>query len=147
MNNAASKNSSVTFREMTIYDYRKMTELWKRTPGIGLSNADSVDNIRIFFERNSGLSYICEIGNMLIGTVLCGHDGRRGYIYHLAVDDEQRRKGIGKELIKRCLDKLRQKGIAKCHLFLYSDNKDAVSFYEGTGWKRRDNLIIYSKDL
>ncbi len=133
-------------REMTIADFDSMIELWKRTPGIGLSDADSKENINTFLERNTKLSLVCEINQKIIGTVLCGHDGRRGYIYHLAVDDAFRKKGIGKELVEQSLVKLRQQGISKCHLFLYNDNEDAMQFYEKTGWKRRYDLLIYSKD-
>jgi ribosomal protein S18 acetylase RimI-like enzyme len=136
-----------SIREMTIYDYDQMVVLWKRTQGIGLSDADSKDNLGIFFERNPGSSFVCEVKEKIIGTVLCGHDGRRGYIYHLAVDSTFRKQGIGKKLMAKSLEKLRQLGIAKCHLFLYDDNKDAMMFYESTGWKRRHNLLIYSKDL
>lgn len=139
--------NTTLIREMSIYDYEMMLELWKQTPGIGLSNADSKDNIGLFFERNSGLSFVCEIERKIIGTVLCGHDGRRGYIYHLAVDSAFRKQGIGKQLMTYALGKLHRQGITKCHLFLYNDNEEAILFYENTGWKRRDKLLIYSKDL
>lgn len=132
---------------MTIHDYDQMVNLWKRTSGVGLSDADSKENINLFLKRNLGLSFVCETNSQIIGTVLCGHDGRRGYIYHLAVNDGFRKQGIGKKLMAQALKKLRQQGIARCHLFLYSDNEDAMKFYKSTGWKRRDNLLIYSKDL
>jgi ribosomal protein S18 acetylase RimI-like enzyme len=147
MNNSSEKQNTPFIRKMTIDDYDRMVELWKKTPGIGLSAADSKRNIGLFFERNPGLSFVCEIEKIIIGTVLCGHDGRRGYIYHLAVDQKYRKKGIGKELMARSLEKLHQQGILKCHLFLYNDNSDAILFYDNTGWKRRDSLLIYSKDL
>jgi ribosomal protein S18 acetylase RimI-like enzyme len=133
--------------EMSIADYDRMIELWKRTPGIGLSDADSRENINRFLDRNPGLSFVCEIDQKITGTVLCGHDGRRGYIYHLAVDDRFRKIGIGKELVAQSLDRLRRQGIMKCHLFLYNDNDTAIQFYESTGWRKRGNLLIYSKDL
>jgi N-acetylglutamate synthase len=134
-------------REMTIGDYEQMIALWKNTPGVGLSDADSKRNINQFLERNPGMSFVCEIDKRIIGTVLCGHDGRRGYIYHLAVDHAFRKQGIGKELMTRALEKLSRKRIAKCHLFLYSDNEDAIQFYDHTGWTKRSNLLIYSKNL
>lgn len=134
-------------REMEIGDYDRMIALWKRTTGIGLSDADTKENINRFLARNPGLSFVCETGGAIVGTVLCGHDGRRGYIYHLAVDDARRKQGIGKKLMANALEKLLLQGIAKCHLFLYTDNENAVRFYEKTGWMRRGNLLIYSKDL
>ena len=118
---------------MIVGDYEQMIALWNNTPGIGLSDADSKRNISQFLERNPGLSFVYEIDKRIIGTVLCGHDGRRGYIYHLAVDLAFRKQGIGKELMARSLDKLRHKRIAKCHLFLYSENEDAIQFYGRTG--------------
>jgi len=136
-----------SIREMIVGDYEKMIVLWKNTPGIGLSDADSKRNISQFLERNPGLSFVYEIEKRIIGTVLCGHDGRRGYIYHLAVDQEFRNQGIGKELMSHCFERLSRKRIAKCHLFLYSDNEDAIQFYDHIGWEKRSNLLIYSKNL
>ena len=132
---------------MSIGDYDRIVALWKRTTGIGLSDADTKENILRFLERNPGLSFVCESEKKILGTVLCGHDGRRGYIYHLAVDDASRKQGIGKKLMASSLEKLRLQGIAKCHLFLYTDNETAMRFYEKTGWMKRGNLLIYSKDL
>jgi N-acetylglutamate synthase len=142
-----SDMNKTNVREMVVSDYEKMVTLWKNTPGIGLSDADSKRNISQFLERNPGLSFVFEIEKRIIGTVLCGHDGRRGYIYHLAVDREFRKQGIGKELIASCLEKLNRKRIAKCHLFLFSDNEDAMKFYSKIGWEKRSNLLIYSKNL
>ncbi len=132
---------------MTIDDYDRITAVWKRTTGIGLSDADTKENILYFLQRNPGLSFVCESGETIVGTVLCGHDGRRGYIYHLAVDDAARKRGIGRQMMARALENLRRQKIAKCHLFLYADNDSAMRFYEKTGWVRRGNLLIYSKDL
>lgn len=134
-------------REMIVGDYEQMIALWKNTPGIGISDADSKKNISQFLERNPGLSFVYEIDKRIIGTVLCGHDGRRGYIYHLAVDHEFKKQGIGKALMEHCLEKLGRKRIAKCHLFLYSDNEDAIQFYSRIGWEKRSNLLIYSKNI
>jgi ribosomal protein S18 acetylase RimI-like enzyme len=138
---------NILVREMTVGDYDRMIALWKRTSGIGVSDADTKENVLRFLERNPGLSFVCESGRAIVGTVLCGHDGRRGYIYHLAVDDAKRKQGVGKKLMANALEKLRQQGVAKCHLFLYRDNENAMKFYEHTGWTRRGNLLIYSRDL
>jgi len=132
---------------MMVGDYEQMITLWKSTPGIGLSDADSKRNISQFLERNPGLSFVCQLERRIIGTVLCGHDGRRGYIYHLAVDSSFKKQGIGKGLMERSLAKLRLKRITKCHLFLYRDNEDAIQFYDHIGWEKRSNLLIYSKNL
>ena len=137
----------LTYRHMTIADYDQLIALWADTPGIGLSDADEKKNIGYFLSRNPGLSFVCETDGKIIGTVICANDGRRGYLYHLAVDDAYRKKGIGKELVRRSLEELRNQGITRCHLFLYNDNETAIRFYEKTGWRKRGNLLIYSKDI
>ena len=135
--------------EMTSDDYDQMIDLWKRTPGIGLSEADSKENIYRFLSRNKALSFVCEIQkeHRIVGTILCGHDSRRGYIYHLAVDDAYRKLGIGKELTARSIEQLRFLGVSKCPLFVYTDNEPALKFYEGTGWTKRKAPEIFSKDI
>jgi ribosomal protein S18 acetylase RimI-like enzyme len=147
VNKRHSEQISAEYREMTVLDFDRMLKLWKRTSGIGLSDADSPCNIEIFLKRNPGLSFICESGGKLVGTVLCGHDGRRGYIYHLAVDENYRLSGIGKELMNRSLERLGDEGIVKCHLFLFSDNETAMQFYKNTGWAKREDLLIFSKNI
>jgi ribosomal protein S18 acetylase RimI-like enzyme len=114
---------------------------------LGLSDADSREGIRAFLERNPGLCFVCEEGERLIGIILCGHDARREYIYHLAVDEAYRKRGIGRQLTQQSMDTLRLRGIAKCHLFVYRDNKEAELFYNNLGWQKRTTLDIFSKDM
>lgn len=86
-------------REMFITDYDAALALWHRCAGMGLSDADELVPLSHFLERNPGLNFIALDGESLVGTVLCGTDGRRGYLYHLAVDPLYRRRGIGRELV------------------------------------------------
>ena len=139
--------NNYSFREMNINDYDCILTLWQRTPGLGLSNEDSGEGIRYFLERNPGLCFVCHEDERLIGTILCGHDARRGYIYHLAVDEISRKRGLGRQLTQMSLDALYRQGIAKCHLFVYRDNKDAELFYGRMGWQKRITLDIFSKDI
>ena len=139
--------NNYSFREMNINDYDRILALWQRTLGLGLSNADSREGIHSFLDRNPGLCFVCQEGERLIGTILCGHDARRGYIYHLAVDETSRKRGLGRQLTQMSLDALYRQGIAKCHLFVYRDNKEAELFYGRTGWQKRRTLDIFSKDL
>lgn len=88
-------------KKQTIRNSGDLCCAWKRTPGMGMSKADSRENIELFLRRNEGLSLVCEDGETLVGSVLCGHDGRRGFMYHLAVHPAYRNKGIGGELVKR----------------------------------------------
>ena len=135
----------VTMREMFIEDYENVIKLWKHADGIGLSEADSRENISVFLARNPGLSVVAEIDGAIIGAVLCGHDGRRGYLHHLAVSEEKRLKGIGKGLVERCFDNLKQFGITRCHIFVFRRNQTARDFWLKMGWQQRDDLDIMSK--
>ena len=80
-----------------------------------------------------------------MGAVLCGTDGRRGFLHHLAVDASERRRGIGTALVDRGLEALRQRGIEKCHLFVLVGNEDAQQFWERTGWSVRRDLVMMSR--
>jgi ribosomal protein S18 acetylase RimI-like enzyme len=138
---------NILYREATIKDYDQMYQLWGNTEGMGLSDSDTKENIEKFLNKNQGLNYVCEEGEKIIGTILCGEDGRRGYLYHLAVDKEYRRSGIGKQLVEIVLKNLKKRGIIKCHLFVYYENELGKTFWEKTGWYKRDELLIYSKDI
>ena len=130
---------------MTIADYKEVYGLWEGSDGIGLSAEDSEESIQIYLERNPGLSFVARCEGKLAGAVLCGHDGRRGYIHHLAVDAQSRRKGVGRRLIDRCLSALEQAGIPKCHLFRFADNEEGLMFWETTGWSERTDLRVMSR--
>ncbi len=130
---------------MTIGDYGKVVNLWRATEGVGASTAELRGNIEKYLLQNPGFSLVAEEGDKIIGAVLCGHDGRRGYVHHLAVDHKHQRKGIGRMLEIRCLKKLKQEGIMKCHLFVYRGNYDAQEFWRSLGWEERVDLVIMSK--
>ena len=84
----------VNISKFTVESYEKVLDLWKQCEGIGLSDSDSKENIQLYLDRNPGMSFIAELNNQLVGAVLSGHDGRRGYIHHLAVSPNYRRQGI-----------------------------------------------------
>jgi N-acetylglutamate synthase len=136
---------NVELREMTIDDYDSVYALWESTPGIGLSNADSKEGIRGFLARNPGFSYIALDGDNIVGAALCGHDGRRGYIHHLAVNVNHREQGMGRSLVNRCLFALLKIGISKCHLFVFGDNQGAINFWKKVGWTQRVELMMMSQ--
>jgi len=137
--------NDVKIKEMNIKDYGLVIDLWERTEGIGLSSADSRENISAFLKRNPGFSFIAQNGSEIVGAVLCGHDGRRGYLHHLAVRKDQRLKGIGKELVQSCIQKLRMAGIEKCHLFVFKENREGLEFWSKNGWQIRHDLNIMSR--
>lgn len=133
--------------EMTAADYDEAYALWQRCPGIGLSDADSRCAIGQFLERNRGLCFIARMDTQLVGTVLCGSDGRRGYLYHLAVDPSARRQGVGQALMERSLAALKAAGIQKCHIMVFSDNELGLAFWQALGWKKRSDIAILSFDV
>ncbi|QGQ99545.1 GNAT family N-acetyltransferase [Paenibacillus psychroresistens] len=132
-------------RGMTIADYEQAIELWKQTDGMVLSDADSEPAIANYLNRNPGMSFVSVIGEKIIGTILCGHDGRRGFIYHVAVDPKYRGQSIGQKLVRSSLDKLLSEGITKCHLMVLEDNEIGNQFWAKAGWQRRSGILLYSK--
>jgi putative acetyltransferase len=137
----------IEIESMTIQDYDEVYDLWKNSEGLGLSDADSRDGIANFLERNPELSFIAREGGRLVGAALCGHDGRRGYIHHLAVAKSHRRQGIGRSLVGRCMFALMRIGIPKCHLFVFGDNEEAIEFWQKVGWTERIELMMMSQQL
>lgn len=135
----------IEYREMGIEDYGAVRRLWESDPGIGLSDADSEDRIRLFLRANEGANFVAVSGERIVGSVLCGTDGRRGYLYHLIVAQDARKRGIGGRLVGLCLRGLAAKGIDKCHLFVFETNERAIEFYRNADWLERDDLRIFSK--
>ena len=136
---------TLIIQEMMIDHYDRVLALWQASEGVGLSEADSRVSIAGFLERNPGLSFVAFVGEQLVGVVLCGHDGRRGYIHHLAVSHNHRRQGIGRILMDHSLAALERAGIDKCHIFVFRENKTALNFWQSTGWIERVDLTMWSK--
>ncbi len=138
---------SIELYEMNIDDYDKIYQLWESSDNIGLSKADSLFSIEKFLERNPGMSFVAWDGDKIVGAVLCGHDGRRGYIHHLMVHPDYRRQGLGRSLVGRCMYALTRIGIQKCHLFIFEDNENGTAFWESLGWTQRVELTMMSQYL
>ena len=134
-------------REIHIDDYGEIHALWSRTRGMGINDADSSQNIEKFLIRNKGMSFCFLEEGTIIGTILCGHDGRRGYIYHVAVAEKYRGKGIGRMLVDESIQRLKEEGIDKCHLFVFRDNELGNGFWSATGWTKRDDIFVYSRNI
>ena len=131
-------------REMRPEDYDAALALWRSSAGVQLAGGDTRDGIRRFLERNPGHSFVTYDGERLVGVALCGHDGRRGYLHHLAVREEHRERGVGRALVERCLAELRREGIAKCHVFVAREHRGALAFWGAVGWILRDDLEMLS---
>jgi ribosomal protein S18 acetylase RimI-like enzyme len=138
---------NITIEEFTIEAYAQVYSLWENYDGIGLSGADSRAAIQKYLERNPGLSLIAYDDDSIVGSVLCGHDGRRGYIHHLAVRSDYRRQGIGRLLVEKSLAALQSCGIQKCHLFIFNNNTGGIEFWESIGWTYRLDIDLISKNI
>jgi ribosomal protein S18 acetylase RimI-like enzyme len=133
-----------TLRVMTLDDYEAVIDLMKRTPGVTFRDADSRESTARYLERNPDLSFVAELDGALAGCVMCGHDGRRGYLQHLVVAPEHRRQGLAASLVERCLSGLEQEGIVKCHLDVIKTNTAAAQYWSGQGWSLRTDIDRYS---
>lgn len=133
--------------EMVIEDFAEVHKLWSVTDGVGLTDCDTPEGIASYLKRNPGMSFVAREAGGLVGAVLCGTDGRRGYLHHLAVAAEHRTKGIGRAMVDRCLDALARTGVTRCHIFVYARNTEGQKFWDRLGWYRRDDLLVMSRDL
>ena len=133
--------------EMTDSDCAELLLFWGNIPGVGLSDADTLPGLSSYLDRNPGLSFVVRHEGKIVGAVLCGHEGRRGYLHHLAVAAEHRRQGIGKTLVEQCLSKLGALGIQKCNIFVYCDNHDGSGFWQRSGWLDRSDLKVMQRPI
>ena len=138
---------NAVIREMAAADYSGMMALWRSCEGVGLTSDDSPEGIGALLERNPGLSFVAELNGEIIGTSVCSHDGRRGLIYHLAVAEAHRRRGLGRELALRSVAALGRCGIRKCHIWVYANNLAGQGFWEEIGWEKRHDLLMMSKTI
>lgn len=135
-------------RQMIIQDYESVFRLWKQTPGMGLNTADdSRAGIERYLRRNPSTCFVAEDGGEIVGAILAGHDGRRGFIYHTAVAIPLRGRGIGKALVSRVMAALEQEGINKAALVVFSKNETGNDFWEKLGFSVRDDLNYRNKNI
>jgi N-acetylglutamate synthase len=133
---------------MSLADFPEVLALWRRTESIGLGESDAAPRVAEFFERNPDLSPVAlRADGLVVGAVLCGHDGRRGFLYHLAVDVAYRERGIARRLVDFCLARLAERGILKCNIFLFRDNERGAEFWDHNGWSVRDDLRVFQRGL
>lgn len=135
-------------RLMTLADYPKVYALWLHTPGMGLNTMDDSEaGIAKYLQRNPTTCFVAEEDGQIVGVILSGHDGRRGYIYHTAVLPEYRGRRIGKELVQSAMAALEQEGIHKVALVVFSRNENGNRFWEHMGFTFRDDLVYRNKSL
>ncbi len=135
---------NIKLKPIKIDMYDDLFNLWKKMEGMGLSSADNRKNIKKYLKRNAGFSFAAFKDDKLVGSLLAGHDGRRGYLYHLAVHPDFRRKGIAKNLVNQSIKKLKKEGIEKCHVFIFKNNELGKKFWDSVGWKLREDIEVMS---
>jgi ribosomal protein S18 acetylase RimI-like enzyme len=133
-----------TLRPMHLNDYDTVIGLMQTTPGVSLRDADSRDATERYLARNPGLSFVALVDDVIVGCIMSGHDGRRGYLQHLLVAPGHRRQGIAKALIEQCLAALAALGIVKSHIDVLMTNTPAQAYWEKAGWQRRHDIARYS---
>ena len=125
-------------------DYDAVMRLWRSCSGLSLRDADSRAGICRYLERNPGLSFVADSGSALVGSIMAGHDGKRGYIQHLAVAEDSRRRGIASRLIDHSLAALKHLGIEKTHVHVLDSNAEGLDYWMRRGWTRRAEIVMFS---
>jgi ribosomal protein S18 acetylase RimI-like enzyme len=133
-----------TIRPMQLTDYDAVMALMRQTPGVSIRDADSLEATRRYLDRNPGLSFVAQIDDVLVGCIMSGHDGRRGYLQHLLVLPAYRKQGIAAALVEHCLAALALAGIVKSHVDVLISNLPAQAYWQRQGWTRRDDTERYS---
>jgi ribosomal protein S18 acetylase RimI-like enzyme len=137
----------VTTREFVMSDYDDVIALWEGVEGVEICEGDSREEIAEYLKRNPGLSRVAEADGKIIGAALCGHDGRRGWIYHLAVAPPYRRQKIGNVLLESCMNALRAVGLKRAIILVAGDNPAGHDFWLRNGWENIDGAIAMTREL
>ena len=138
----------MNIRPMTINDYEQVYSLWLNTPNMGLNNLDdSKEGIAKYLARNPNTCFIAENNDNIIGVIMCGHDGRRGYIHHTAVDEHEQRNGVGTALVNTAMSALEREGINKAALVVFGKNEKGNAFWEKQGFTTRPDLVYRNKAI
>lgn len=133
---------------MTLDEYEALFTMWKSTPDMGLRSLDdSKEGISRFLKRNPTTNFAAYEENKLVGAILCGNDGRRGYIYHTVVLPEYRKRGIASSLVDMAVKALQEEGITRVCLNVMETNELGKAFWTNKGWEKKDFLGFYSKPI
>ena len=133
-----------TVRTMTIEDYDQVHALWMTIRGFRIRSIDdSREGVARFLRRNPSTSVVAVMDGKVVGAILCGHDGRRGCLYHVCVQEAYRRMGIGKAMVVACMNALRAEEISKVSLIAFTKNDVGNAFWRCIGWTKREDLNYY----
>jgi ribosomal protein S18 acetylase RimI-like enzyme len=131
---------------MTICDYDDVYSLWTHTPGMGMNTLDdSREGIEKYLKRNPTTCFVARENGELVGAILSGHDGRRGFIYHAAVAQTKRKMGIGKQLVEKTINALKIEGIHKIAFFIFKKNEGGNKFWQKLGFEEQPDLTFRAK--
>ena len=131
-------------RVMTMEDYEGVRRLWMTIKGFGIRSIDdSKEGVERFLKRNPNTSVVAVEDGKIVGSILCGHDGRRGCLYHVCVDEKYRMQGIGKSMVVKCMEALRAEQINKVSLIAFTKNDIGNAFWKEIGWTKREDLNYY----
>lgn len=138
----------MNYRVMTIQDYPGVYDLWMHTPGMGLNSTDDSEaGIARYLRRNPTTCFVAEDGGRIVGAILAGHDGRRGFLYHTAVLPEYRGQQVGRMLAERAMQALEQEGITKAALVVFQRNENGNGFWEHLEFTRREDLVYRNRNI
>lgn len=134
----------IQFRSMVIEDYDQVSALWARIRGFGIRSIDdSREGVTRFLKRNPETSVVALDGDKVVGSILCGHDGRQACFYHVCVDENYRKQGIGRRMAQICADTLRADHINRVYLIAFKKNEAGNAFWHKIGWERREDRNYY----
>lgn len=138
----------MTIRNMTPSDYQSVYTLWLSCAGMGLNDLDdSPEGIARYLRRNPSTCFVAEKDTRIVGVILSGHDGRRGFIHHTAVHPDCRGQGIGHQLVETALTALKAEGIHKVALVVFDRNQVGNGFWEKEGFTAREDLVYRNRAL
>ena len=136
--------SKITIVPMRPEDYDDVRALWMTISGFGIRVIDdSREDIERFILRNPTTSVVAKDGNRIVGSILCGSDGRQGALYHVCVAKEYRRRGIGTQMVGFCMHQLRYMGVNKVALIAFTTNEAGNAFWNQIGWTKKTNVNYY----
>jgi ribosomal protein S18 acetylase RimI-like enzyme len=140
-------SSRVTIREFVMDDYDGAVALWKSVEGVEICEGDSRDEVQAYLKRNPRLSHVAEADGKIVGVAMCGHDGRRGWIYHLAVAAEYRGQKVGKRLLDDCTSGLQREGLKRGIILVAGDNPAGREFWVRNGWEEITGAIPMTREI
>lgn len=136
-----------TIHPLEVKDLPAALELWRRAEGVEIAEGDSPEALARYLARNPGISQAAFVGDSLVGAVLAGHDGRRGFLYHLAVEPRFQNIGVGRALVERAVTLLEAQGLRRALILVAHNNDSGADFWSRRGWEKMDFARPMGRDL